>query len=90
VSEWAGGFTEQLAEKIVYGEEKFLEGRGCATASSPMDVAAGEPHLEEEAFMDADDAVQDESSNELPESVREDLCQRTPKETNKNDSEGTL
>ena len=32
--------------------------------------------------MDADDAVQDDwSSNELPESVREDLYQKTPKET---------
>ncbi len=59
--------------------------------SFPVDEAACEPQLEEENFMDADDAVQDDwSSNELPESVREYLYQWTPKETEEGDSEGAL
>jgi hypothetical protein len=45
VSEWAGGCAEQLAEKILYGAEKFLEGRRCVAVSFPMDEAAGEPPL---------------------------------------------
>ena len=74
VSEWAGGYTEQLAEKILDGAEKFLGGRR-ATVNFPVeDPADNEPRLGEENFMDADDAVQDDwSSNELPESVWEDL-----------------
>ncbi len=82
VSEWAGGYTEQLAEKILDGAEKFLGGRR-ATVNFPVeDPADNKPRLGEENFMDADDAVQDDwSYNELPESVSEDLCQKTPKET---------
>ena len=40
----------------------------------PVESPDNETRLGEENFMDADDAVQDDwSSNELPESVREEM-----------------
>ena len=83
LSEWAGGYTEQLANKILDGAEKYLGGRRCATVNFPVLDPAEEPHLAEENSMDADDTVQqdDWSSNELPEMLREELYQKTPKET---------
>ena len=88
VSEWAGGYTEQLAEKLILGAEVKMASRQRAAENFPVDADHNEPHpedkphLEEEQFMDADDAVQDEwSANELPAAAaRDDLYQRVPKE----------
>ena len=82
VSERAGGYTEQLlSERILDGAEKFL-GRRRVAVDFPVENPDNEPRLGKESFMDADDAVQDDwSSNELPESIREELYQKTPKET---------
>jgi hypothetical protein len=86
VSELAGGYTEALAKKLLDGALKHLEeSRRCATVNFPVDDAEVEGEAEgprEESFMDAGDVVEDDwSSNELPESVRADLYNRTPRET---------
>jgi hypothetical protein len=84
VSEWAGGYTEMLAKKLLSGAVKFLTNHSKTTVSFPVDeaeVQGEQAVLDEEHFMDADDEVQDDwSSNELPKAVRAELYEKIPKE----------
>ncbi len=60
-------YTQHLSEKFLQGAVKFLESRH-ATENFPVVADEVAEHLEEEGFMEADDAAQDDwSSNEFPE-----------------------
>ena len=48
MSEWAGGYTEQVSEKILQGAEKILESWR-ATENVPVDADEAAEHLEEES-----------------------------------------
>jgi hypothetical protein len=65
VSEWAGGYIEVLAKKLLDGTLKQFDSRRRAAVIFPVDGGAEGP-AQEESFIYAEDVVEDHwSSNEL-------------------------